>query len=189
MRKIIVTEFATIDAIIGDPGGSEKTAYGGWSFDYWIDDIGKFKLQELMESDALLLGRVTYEGFAAAWPTMKDDAGFADKMNSMKKYVVSSTLHNPSWNNTTVIKGDPGAEIEKLKKEDGKTILVPGSARLVTFLAEKGLADEYNLLVYPTALNRGKRMLPGLNKRIKLKLLQEKTFKSGVVLLRYSRTI
>lgn len=188
MRKIIVTEFVTIDGIMEDPGGAEKFEYGGWSFDYWGDDIGKFKYDELMESDALLLGRVTYEGFAKAWPTMKDDAGFADKMNSMKKYVISTTLKKAGWNNTTIIGSDVGKEIIRLKKQKGKDILVAGSASLTTYLADKGLVDEYSLLVYPTALGQGKRLFRGISGHIKLRLLETKTYKSGVVLFRFIQT-
>ena len=130
MRKIIVAEFVSLDGVMEDPGGAEGYAHGGWTFKYADDEGMKFKGQELCDYEALLLGRVTYEGFAKAWPDMKDDAGFADKMNSMTKYVVSTTLTNPTWDNTAVLRGPPAA-LDGLKGEDGGDILVAGSAQLV----------------------------------------------------------
>src|SRR5947208_12843162 len=116
MAKIIVTEFVSLDGVIEDPGGAEDFKYGGWTFEFDRGDDGnKFKLDETMESDALLLGRVTYEGFAAAWPSREGE--FADKFNNMPKYVVSSTLNNPTWNNTTVINGDVAGDVDKLRDE------------------------------------------------------------------------
>ena len=142
MGKLIVTEFISLDGVIEDPGGSENFAHGGWSFKYDRGDEGnKFKLDETMASDALLLGRVTYEGFAAAWPSRSDDMGFAEKFNSMPKYVVSSSLTDPEWNNSTVISGDLADEVAKLK-EQHEEIVVHGSGSLVRSLTELDLVDE-----------------------------------------------
>ncbi len=132
MGKIVVTEFVSLDGVFEDPGGAEGYEHGGWTFTFDQGEEGpKFKLDELMASDAQLLGRVTYEGFAKAWPAMKDPVGFADKMNGMPKYVVSSTLTNPSWNNTTVITVD---EVNKLKDQYQGDILIAGSGHLVRAL-------------------------------------------------------
>jgi dihydrofolate reductase len=154
-RRIVVTEFVTLDGVMEDPGGAEKeqTGFGGWAFTFDRGDAGnRFKLDELLEADAQLLGRVTYEGFAKAWPSMQDDQGFADKMNSMPKYVVSSTLRDPEWNNSTVISLD---DVEQLEG----TLLVAGSNQLVQALFERGLVDDLRLVVYPTVIGRGKRLL------------------------------
>lgn len=176
MRKIIVTEFVTLDGVMEAPNE--------WSFPYWNDDIAKFKYDELFASDALLLGRVTYDGFAAAWPSQKDEQGFADRMNSMKKYVVSNTRELPSWNNTMFIKGDVVEEIKRLKESEGGNILIAGSAQLIHSLREYNLIDEYQLLVYPVLLGEGKKLFKdGFTNR--LKLLECRSFDSGVALLRY----
>ena len=152
-RHIVVTEFVTLDGVMEDPGGAEGTPFGGWAFKFERGDAGnRFKLDELLGADAQLLGRKTYEGFAAAWPSRTDEAGFAEKMNSMPKYVVSSTLRDPEWNNTTVISLD---DVERLEG----TILVAGSNQLVQGLFERGLVDELRLVLYPTVIGRGKRLL------------------------------
>jgi dihydrofolate reductase len=159
MGRIVVTEFVTLDGVIEDPGGSEKTAQGGWAFKFERGDEGdKYKFDELMAADALLLGRVTYEGFAAAWPNYSDEVGFAAKMNSMPKYVLSSTLEQGSWENSTVLRGDAAAEAEKLKAQVAGDILVEGSASLVHALQHADLVDEYRLMVFPTVLGAGKRL-------------------------------
>jgi len=151
-RRIVVTEFVTLDGVMEDPGGAEGTPFGGWAFKFDRGDAGNsFKLDELLSADAQLLGRKTYEGFAAAWPSRTDEQGFAETMNSMPKYVVSSTLRDPAWNNTTVIGID---DVESL---DG-TILVAGSQRLVQGLLERQLVDEVRLVLYPTALGAGKKL-------------------------------
>lgn len=148
--RLVVTEFITLDGDIEDPGGSEKTPNGGWAFRFDRGPDGdKFKLDELMEADAQLLGRKTYEGFAAAWPSRKDDVGFADRMNSMPKYVVSNTLQQATWNNTTILRGDIVEAIRKLKQQPGRDILVAGSRQLVQTLAQHQLVDEYRLMVFP----------------------------------------
>jgi len=159
MGRIVVTEFVTLDGVIEDPGGSEKTAQGGWAFKFERGDEGdKYKFDELMAADALLLGRVTYEGFAAAWPNYSDEVGFAAKMNSMPKYVLSSTLEQGSWENSTVLRGDAAAEAAKLKAQVAGDILVEGSASLVHALQDADLVDEYRLMVFPTVLGAGKRL-------------------------------
>ena len=161
MRRIVVTEFVSLDGVMEDPGGAEGTSYGGWAFKFERGPEGdKYKLDELMAADAMLLGRVTYEGFAKAWPQITDEVGFADKMNGMRKYVVSSTLQQADWNNSQILRGDVVAEARKLKAQDGGDILVAGSARLAHALQEADLVDEYRLMVYPTVLGGGKRLFP-----------------------------
>ena len=175
MRNIIVTEFITLDGVIEAPHE--------WSFPYWDDGIAKFKLDEVMDADALLLGRITYKGFADAWPEREDETGFADKMNSMKKYVVSTTL-KPEWNNSVLFKEHAMEEIKKIKAEEGGNILVAGSGELISSLIENDLIDEYRLLVYPLVLGTGKKLFTGKH-HIKLTLTEEKKFEKGVTLLRY----
>src|SRR3989441_2930617 len=131
MRKVVVSEFVTVDGVIEDPGGSEGFAHGGWSFHSFSDEAAKYKYDELFAADALLLGRVTYEGFAEAWPSREDPAGFADKFNSMPKFVVSSTLERADWNNSTIIRGGLAEEVGDLKQRFSADILVNGSATLV----------------------------------------------------------
>jgi dihydrofolate reductase len=150
-RRIVVSEFVTLDGVMEDPGGAEGTPFGGWAFKFERGEAGdRFKLDELMEADALLLGRKTYEGFAAVWPTVTDEQGFADKMNSLPKYVVSSTLAEPTWNATRI-------GLEDIEDLDGN-ILVAGSQQLVQTLFEHELVDEVRLVLYPTALGSGKRL-------------------------------
>jgi dihydrofolate reductase len=159
MGKLVVTEFITLDGVIEDPGGAEKFDRGGWAFQFdHGEEGGKFKFDELAASDAQLLGRVTYEGFAAAWPTMEGTGEFGEKMNAMPKFVVSSTLTNPEWNNTTVLNGDLAGEVAELKRQFAGDILVAGSAQLVRGLLAEGLVDELHLMVYPTVLGAGKRL-------------------------------
>lgn len=156
MGKLVVTEFITLDGVIEDPGGSEGFERGGWAFQFERGEAGdKFKLDELTTADAQLLGRKTYEGFAAAWPERTDEAGFADKMNSMPKYVVSTTLESADWNNTTILR-DVG-EVAALKERHDE-ILVAGSATLVQALVGQGLVDELRLMVFPVLLGAGKRL-------------------------------
>src|ERR1700754_2340035 len=153
MGKLVVTEFVSVDGVFEDPGGSEGTPIAGWTFKFNRGEDGdRFKLDELKAADAQLLGRVTYEGFAAAWPTIEDGAGFADKMNSMPKYVGSSTLQEASWEDTTVLSGDPRDEVAKLHREIYGAILVSGSAQLVQGLLERDLVDELRLMVFPVLL-------------------------------------
>jgi dihydrofolate reductase len=171
-----------------DPGGSEGTEYGGWTFKFDRGVEGnKFKLDELLAADALLLGRVTYQGFAAAWPSRTDEVGFADKMNRMRKYVVSTTLTDAqaSWNNTTVIRHDLAGEVSKLKGQKGGDLLVAGSRRLVHALVEHELVDEYRLMVFPILLGKGKRWFPELSLPATLTLTEAKTAGAGIVMLTY----
>jgi dihydrofolate reductase len=159
MGKLVVSEFVTLDGVFEDPGGAEGFDRGGWalSFDRGADGDA-FKFEELMSAEAMLLGRVTYEGFAAAWPDRTDEAGFADKMNSMPKYVVSSTLRDPSWSNSTVITGEVAKSIAALKGQLDGDLLVAGSALLVESLVEHELVDELRLMVFPVVLGAGKRL-------------------------------
>ena len=157
--RVVVTEFVTLDGVMEDPGGAEQTPNGGWAFRFERGPEGdKFKLDELMAADVQLLGRRTYEGFAAAWPSMTDDVGFADKMNSMPKYVVSSTLQTAAWNNSTILRGDVVDEVTRLKQAPGRDVLVAGSCQLVQTLARHQLVDEYRLMIFPIVLGSGKRL-------------------------------
>jgi dihydrofolate reductase len=184
MGRIVVTEFVSLDGVMEDPGGSEDFEYGGWSFEFSRGDEGdKFKLDETLDSEALLLGRVTYEGFAAAWPSR--DGEFADKFNSMPKYVVSSTLQDPEWNNSTVLKGDLAEEVSKLKQGSDGDIVVHGSAQLVQALIEQGLVDELRLMVYPVVLGKGKRVFGDTSDKKPLRLADSKTVGDGVAILVY----
>lgn len=184
MGKVVVSEFVSLDGVIEDPGGAEKFEHGGWTIPYWSDDIGAFKFDELMTSDALLLGRVTYEGFAAAWPGQTDEAGFADRMNNLPKYVVSTTLDKADWNNSTIISGNVAEEVANLKEQPGQDILINGSGKLIQSLMPDNLIDEYRLLVYPIVLGSGKRLFQG-GIDTTLKLVESRVFDSGVILLRY----
>ncbi len=184
MRRVIVSEFVTLDGVMEDPGGAEKFEHGGWTWPYMNEEIGKFKFDELFGSDALLLGRVTYQGFADAWPSRTDEQGFADRMNGLSKYVVSTTLEVVEWHNSRLIKGNVAEEVSKLKQQPGQDILVAGSGALVHALRQHDLIDEYRLLVYPVVLGSGRRLFRyGSNTTLRLE--ETKTFSSGVVLLRY----
>jgi dihydrofolate reductase len=158
MAKIVVSQFITLDGVVEDPGGSENMDRGGWAFEYERGAEGdKFKLDEVMGAEALLLGRTTYEGFAEAWPSREGE--FADKFNNMPKYVVSDTLTDPEWNNSHVIaSSDLRSEVEKLRAEPGGDILVNGSVRLVRALLENDLVDELRLMLYPVVLGQGKTL-------------------------------
>lgn len=178
MRKVIVSEFLTVDGIMEAP---DK-----WSFPFWNDEAGKFKHEELFAADALLLGRVTYDGFSAAWPSMTDEDGFADRMNSLPKFVASTTLTEPDWN-ATVIKNDLAEEIARLKQEPGQDILVFGSANFVQTLMQFDLVDEYRLMIFPILQGKGKHLFKdGFDAR-PLKLTDTKTFATGIVVLTYTR--
>jgi dihydrofolate reductase len=188
MGKIVVTEFISLDGVIEAPGGGEDYRHGGWTFEIERGEEGdKFKLEELMEAESQLLGRVTYEGFAAAWPQMEDEAGFAEKMNGMPKYVVSSTLERADWQNTTILSGDPADSVATLKDEVDGVILVAGSATLAKTLIENDLVDELRLMVFPVLLGQGKRLFPEGEAKHRLKLAESKTVGDGIALLRYER--
>jgi dihydrofolate reductase len=185
MRKIIVSEYITLDGVIEDPGGAEGFKHGGWSFHFGGQEQQQYKFDELFASDALLLGRRTYEGFAAAWPNMAAQTGaYGERMNSLPKYVVSTTLSETTWN-ATLLKGDLAEELSRLKQEDGQDILVFGSSQLVHTLHERGLIDEYRLMVFPVVLGSGKRLFPDTEEKRTLKLIETRTFNSGVVVLSY----
>ena len=181
MRKIIVTEYLTLDGVFEEPGH--------WSFDFWSEEAAQYKHDELFSSDAQLLGRVTYEGFAQAWPTMEGTGDFGELMNSMPKYVVSTTLKNAAWNNTTILSNNVVEEITKLKEQSGQHILVAGSGKLVQTLMHHDLVDEYRLMVYPLILGIGKRLFPEGAAALKLQLVETKPFRSGVVVLTYQPMI
>jgi dihydrofolate reductase len=186
MGRIVVTEFVSLDGVIEAPGGGEDFEHGGWSFEFDRGEEGdKFKLDETLNSEALLLGRVTYEGFAAAWPSRDDE--FADKFNSMPKYVVSSTLEEPDWNNSTVLKGDVVEEVSKLKQTTDGEIVVHGSARLAQTLLAHDLVDELRLMVFPVILGSGKRLFGEAKDKQRLRLADSKTVGDGVEILTYER--
>ncbi len=184
MGRIVVTEFVSLDGVMEDPGGAENFKHGGWSFEIARGEEGdKFKLDEAFSSEALLLGRVTYEGFAAAWPSREGE--FADKFNSMPKYVVSSTLDEPEWNNSTVLKGDVAEEVGTLRQEQDGDIVVHGSAQLVQTLVEHDLVDEFRLMVYPVVLGSGKRLFGETSDKKPLRLVDSKVVGDGVAILVY----
>src|SRR5262245_38209872 len=185
MGNVIVTEFVSVDGVFEDPGGSENFEHGGWSFEFnRCHDGDKFKLDETMDSDALLLGRVTYEGFADSWPNRSGDP-FSEKFNSMPKYVVSSTIQNPEWNNSTVISADLPQEVSKLKGQYDKDIAVHGSGQLSRALLDEGLVDEVRLMVFPVVLGEGKRFFDGVDMRA-FELAESKTVgPDGVIVLVY----
>jgi dihydrofolate reductase len=187
MGRIVVTEFISLDGVIEAPGGGEDYKYGGWTFEIDRGDEGnQFKLDETMSSAALLLGRRTYEGFAAAWP--ERDGEFADKFNTMPKYVVSSTLHDPQWTNSTVLSGDVVDEITKLKEEQDGDIVVHGSARLVQSLIENDLVDELRLMVFPVVLGTGKRLFGETTDKKRLRLSSSTVVGDGVAIQVYTRS-
>ncbi len=213
MRKVIVSEFVTVDGVMQAPGGAEEDRRGhfedgGWSFQFWNEETMKYKFDELYASDALLLGRLTYQIFADAWPSLTDEenlkrvkeAGgdaeaiqadmsegnpFADRMNSLPKFVVSTTLEKVEWNNSRLIKGNIAEEVSKLKQQPGQDILVAGSGELVHTLMQHDLIDEYRLMVFPIVLGSGKRLFRDGSDTTALRLLDTKTFRSGVVVLSY----
>ena len=179
-----MTEFVSLDGVMEDPGGAEDFKHGGWSFEFERGDEGnKFKLDETMDSAALLLGRTTYEGFADAWPSREGE--FADKFNNMPKYVVSSTLKDPDWSNTTVLEGDPVEAVAKLKQEFDGDLVVHGSAQLVQALLENDLVDELRLMVFPVVLGSGKRVFGDTSDKKPLRLAESRTVGDGVEILVY----
>ena len=183
MARIVVTEFVSLDGVMEDPGGAEDFKYGGWTFEIDRGEGDKFKLDETMETDALLLGRKTYEGFAAAWPSREGE--FADRFNTMPKYVVSSTLENPEWTNTTVLKGDLVDAVRKLKEEQNGTIVVHGSRQLAQSLLEHDLVDQWNLMLFPVVLGSGQRLFGETSDKKRLQLKESRTVGDGVVILIY----
>jgi len=186
MGRIVVTEFVSLDGVMEAPGGGESYKHAGWTFRIDRGKEGdKFKLNETLNSEALLLGRVTYEGFAAAWPSKTNE--FADKFNSMPKYVVSSTLEKADWNNSTVLKGDVVEEVSKLRQRLDGEIVVHGSARLVQTLIECDLVDELRLMIFPVVLGSGKRLFGNTTDKKRLRLADSKTVGDGITLLIFQR--
>jgi dihydrofolate reductase len=186
MGRVVVTEFISLDGVVEDPGGAEDFRHGGWSFEIQRGEEGdKFKLDETMGSDALLLGRRTYETFAEAWPSR--DGEFADKFNSMPKYVVSSTLESPEWTNTTVLQGDVAESVARLKQEIDGDIVVHGSVQLVQELLEQELVDALHLMVFPVVLGDGKRLFGTTSDKRWLDLESTQSVGDGVTILVYKR--
>ncbi len=185
--RIVVTEFVSLDGVMEAPGGEPDFKYPGWSFEFDRGDDGnQFKLDETMRADALLIGRRTYESFAGAWPNREGE--FADKFNSMPKFVVSTTLEDPEWNNTTVLdSGDATADVRKLKEEFDGELQVPGSHRLVQELIDSDLVDQVNLMIFPVILGTGKKAFEDTPERRKLRLKESKLVGDGVVVLIYER--
>jgi dihydrofolate reductase len=188
MGRIVVSEFVSLDGVMEDPGGSEGTRNAGWTFRFDRGSEGdRFKLDEVLDAEALLLGRVTYEGFAKAWPTMDDPVGFAAKMNAMPKYVVSNSLSDAdaAWHNSKVVRGDAATELRALKDAVAGDLLVAGSASLVQTLVEHGLVDEFRLMVFPIVLGSGKRLFGDVSEAPVLALDGVSTIGAGIVILTY----
>jgi dihydrofolate reductase len=182
--RIVVTEFVSLDGVMEDPGGSEDFKHGAWSFEFDRGEEGnRFKLDETLDSDALLLGRVTYEGFAESWPSREGE--FADKFNSMPKFVVSSTLDRAQWNNSTVLQGDVVEQVSRLREERDGNVVVHGSARLVQTLIEHDLLDELRLMVFPVVIGSGKRLFGDTTDKKPLQLVDAKTVGEGIAILIY----
>jgi dihydrofolate reductase len=185
MGRIVVTEFISLDGVVEDPGGSEDFEHGGWSFKFSRGDEGdKFKYDELMSSDALLLGRRTFEGFAEAWPSRSGE--FADKFNEMPKYVVSSTLSDPSWANSTVLDGDLVEDVSRVRDQHDGDIQVAGSVQLAQALLENDLVDALNLMLFPVVLGSGKRLFGNMDDKRTMRLASCQTVgDDGVAILIY----
>jgi dihydrofolate reductase len=184
MGRIVVTEFVSLDGIMQAPGGGEGYEHAGWTFEVSRGEEGdRFKLDEALNAEALLLGRVTYEGFAAAWPSMQDE--FADKFNAMPKYVVSSTLKDPTWNNSSVLGGDAVEQVTALRKQPGGDIVVHGSAQLVQTLVKNDLVDELRLMVFPVLLGSGKRLFGETSAKKSLQLTDSRIVGDGIAILTY----
>ena len=175
--RLVATEYLSLDGVFEEPGK--------WSFPFFNDEAGQFKWSELQASDALLLGRGTYEGFAAAWPTMTGTGEFGEKMNSMTKYVVSSTLDEVEWTGSRLVRGDVAEEVRKLKEEPGQDLLLSGSAQLFNTLMQENLIELYRFMVHPIVLGQGKRLFADGARERKLKLTGTRSFSSGIVILEY----
>jgi dihydrofolate reductase len=186
MGKLVVTEFITLDGVIEDPGGSEGGPNAGWSTRFPTDEGMQFKFEELQAADVQLLGRTTYQGFAAAWPAMEAETGdFGKKMNDMPKVVVSTTLTEAAWRNTTIVSSDVAAAVRSLKEQYAGDVLVAGSATLAEFLRVNDLVDEYRLMVYPIILGRGKRLFTDASVVTRLELVESRVAGPDVSLLIY----
>jgi dihydrofolate reductase len=176
--RLVATEYISLDGVFEEPGQ--------WSFPFFNEQAAQFKFRELQQTDALLLGRKTYEGFAAAWPTMEGTGEFGEKMNSMPKYVVSSTLESADWTGSILVKGDPVAEIAKLKEQPGQDLLLSGSAQLLAAMSDAKLVDLYRFMLHPIVLGEGARLFPEGIARTGLELTHHETFDTGVVILEYT---
>jgi dihydrofolate reductase len=185
MGEIVVTEFITVDGVAEDPGGAEGHPHGGWAFETVRGKGAQFKLDEARGTDALLLGRRTYEGFAQAWPSQEGE--FADRFNAMPKYVLSSTLQDPSWANTTVLGGDLAKEVAELRRRHDGDVVVHGSIRLAQVLLDQGLVDELRLMVFPVVLGSGRRLFAGDASFRPLQLAESSNVGDGVVVLTYRK--
>ena len=183
MGRIVVTEFITLDGVVEDPGGSEGHPHGGWAFETVRGEGEKFKFDETMASEAILLGRRTYEGFAQAWPSREGE--FADKFNSMPKYVVSSTLKNPDWGDSTVLTGDLAEAVAKLRGQHDGDVVVHGSVQLAQALLANDLVDELRLMVFPVVLGSGKRLFGSSSDKKPMRLAESREVGDGVVILVY----
>lgn len=188
MGKLVATEFVSLDGVFEAPGGGEEFEHAGWTFTFDRGDDGNaFKLDELMAADAQLLGRITYEGFARAWPSIQDDVGFADKMNNMPKYVVSTTLASADWNNSVVIKQNVAEQVARLKATYEGDILIAGSGQLVRALMNDNLIDEYRLMLFPVVLGAGRRLFAQGSPKTTLKLIRSQPVgPDGVTVLTYT---
>lgn len=186
MRKVVAVEYVTVDGVMADPGGVGEIEHGGWSNQYFDDELAKHQTDRLFASDALLLGRVTFEGFAAAWPSMEETEGeFAVRMNALPKYVASRSLKEPLGWNGTLLKGDLVEEVGKLKQQPGQDFLIYGSGEVVNALHPHGLIDEYALMVFPVTLGVGKHLFREGTDKTDLKLADARTTSTGVAVLTY----
>jgi dihydrofolate reductase len=185
--KIVAAEYVSVDGVMQDPGGMGEIEVGGWTNPYWNDELAKLQTDLLFASDALLLGRVTYEGFAATWPDMEHEEGpFADKMNAMPKYVASRTLTDMEWN-ATPIRGDVADEVARLKRDSGQNLLVYGSGSLVRLLLQHGLIDQLRLMIYPVVLGAGKLLFTQAGSKKDLQLAGVSTTSAGVLVADYQK--
>lgn len=183
MARIVVSEYITLDGVVEDPGGAEQFEHGGWSFQSFNDEYFSYKHAELFACGSLLLGRVTYQALQAAWPARSDVTGLSGRMNSITKYVVSGSLRDVTWNNTTIVRPPLTDRIAELKKSHSKDILVIGSRTLVQLLMANDLVDEYRLLLHPVILGSGRRLFE--DAKVRLRLTGTKPFATGVVVLTY----
>jgi dihydrofolate reductase len=187
MRRVVAAEYVTLDGVMQDPGGVGEIEHGGWSNAYFNDELAKYQSEQLFASDALLLGRVTFKGFAAAWPAMEATEGeFAIRMNTLPKFVVSRSLKEPLEWNGTLLKGELAAEVARLKQRPGQDILIYGSGEVVNALLPHNLIDEYKLMIFPVVLGSGKRLFRDLADSTALRITSTKTTGTGVVVLNYS---
>jgi dihydrofolate reductase len=190
MRNVVAAEYLTIDGVMTDPGGVGEIEQGGWSNPYFNEELAKYQSEQLFASDALLLGRVTFEGFAAAWPSMVETEGeFAVRMNALPKYVASTSLREPLPWNGTLLKGDVREQVAKLKEQPGQDLLIYGSGELVNALHSHGLIDEFRLMVFPVTLGVGKHLFGEGSGKHNLKLADAKTTRTGVALLGYQLAV